>query len=61
MVTCAHASRAIGPHFERCLLCGSWRQHFYGEPLSIGITRKWWSVDVPMPSAEVALAEEQPA
>lgn len=48
---CAHASRAIGPHFERCLLCGSWRLHFYGV-LRTTLTPQWWPAERPMPSAD---------
>lgn len=50
-MTCNHGSRAIGVHFERCLLCGSWRLHFYGI-LRINLTREWWPKEVPMPSAD---------
>lgn len=47
---CNHASRAIGPNFARCLLCRSWRLHFYGI-MRTNLTRRWWPAEVPMPSA----------
>ena len=49
-MTCVHKSRAIGSHFERCLLCGSWRLHFYGL-MRTNLTRRWWPAEVPMPLA----------
>lgn len=57
-MTCLHSSRAIGPWFETCLLCKSWRLHRYGEPKT-DQKRRWWPQSVPPPmvaAEEVALS-----